>query len=685
MYNSDDDDDNIEELLSPEKNVGKNDSIGVGDMESHKSFKFDKNAVIADLHCPSYTSKTANSDRKQEDTDGTMEFVNPFMTQEGEDDQQVSSDEEEESESEWEKELKDKRDQKVVIQSPEGMGTNQHTVPVADDKKQQHQQLVQPQQQQQQEQQSILASDKPVLTSTNNSVSSDKHTTHTHSFEKHKEPIDELLSQQDLTETTRSLRDNTDEEMHKQLSSPVASEEVSSLPMSPRTLQDKEALKRYQQKENELLSVLEGRRKQLDINKVDEETDDALPTSSRADKDLKNVRKPSVSDLRSVWETQAKPSEEVSDSKLSSLPPLNNKGANKIELEPISSTTASQLERNSPHFLLDTVASGSRGGRTAAYNGVQPTPAHKFDETKMMLSDEESISKSLTSSHSHHSVDDQVEPLEPTAKLTVENEPDINVVHTNLKGQNQQLLTSPLKHIEMSPKGDSKQSELMAQNETQKNLQEMDILVESQGLSDGQLLEQLVTVTDPTNILVFDATSLQQPQTTKPVDRLSSLDDSHSHVQPLQGTTNLTGRTQPYKESASSHSDESSLSTSAPLDFTSGHHNSIIKPSSTDHFGVLSNSLQLQYSQGTPPTGRDAMVNDMQTGRVLRDDDDELINGNVSLSSQHTTTELSTTHDIVSPVPRLSSSLQLRPGASATFGGGVSSSLIGNNIMIINT
>ena len=71
------------------------------------------------------------------------------------------------------------------------------------------------------------------------------------------------------------------------------------------------------------------------------------------------------------------------------------------------------------------------------------------------------------------------------------------------------------------------------------------------------------------------------------------------------------------------------------------------------------------------------MADDMQADRVLRDDNDELISGNVSLSSQHTTTELSTTHDIVSPMPRLSSSLQLRPGASAIFSGGMSSSLLG--------
>ncbi|XP_065909397.1 ankyrin repeat domain-containing protein 36C-like isoform X2 [Dysidea avara] len=689
VYNSDSDDDNIEELLSPEKNVGKNDSsVGVVDMlpvESHEAVKGDKDVAtaITDTYHPSHTSDTANRERKQDDTDGAMEFVNPFVTQEGEDDQQVSSEEEEEeeSESEWEKELKDKRDHKPVVQSPAGVATDQRSVPATDDEKEQQQQQQQPQQQQQQE--SLLVNDEPILTSTSNSISSDKHITHTHSSDKQEELVNELLNQQDLTEATRSLRDNTDGEMHKQLSSPVASEEVPSLPASPTTLQDKEALKRYQQKENELLMVLEGRRKQLDSDKADEATDGALPTSSRADKDLVNVRKPSVSDLRSVWETQAKPSEEVSDSKLPSLPPLHNKGANKVELEPIRSTTASQLQGDSPHFLLNTVDSGLLSGHTTAYNGVQPTPAHKLGETKMTLSDEESISESLTSSHSH-GVDDQIEPLATTAELTVENEADVNLVHVNLEGQKQQLLTSPLKHTEMSLEDDSKQSspKLVAHNEPQtKSLselqQEIGRLVEKQGSSDGQLLEQLVTVTDPTNILVSGTTSFQQPQTTKSVDGLSN---SHVHVQqPLQGTTYLTRHTVTHEKATSSCSDESSLSTSIPLDFTSGHQGSLVKPSSTDHFGVLSSSLQLQYGQGAPLMGREAMLGDMQTDRELRDDNDdndELINGNVSLSSQHTTTELSTTHDIVSPVPRLSSSLQLRPGASATFSGGLANSLL---------
>jgi len=670
MYNSDgdDDDDKIEELLSPEKNMGKNDSVGdMLPLESHEAVKEDKNAttVITDTHCPSHTSEIANGDKQQDDTDGAMEFINPFVTQDGEDDQQISS-EEEESESEWEKELKDKRHHEAVAQSPTDVATDQHTIPVTGDEKQH---------QSQQQHQSILASSEPVLTSTNNSVSSDKYSTHTHSSEKQEEPIDELLNQQDLTEATRSLRDNTDEKMHEKLSSPVASEEVPSLPVSPTTLQDKEALKRYQQKENELLLVLEGRRKQLDSDKAEEATDDALPMGSRADKDFETIRKPSVSDLRSVWETQANPKEEVSDSKLPSLPPLHNKGANKVELEPIRSMTASQLERNSPHFLLDTVDSESQASHTT---GVQPTPAHKLSETKMMLSDEKSISESLTSSHCH-SVDDRVEPL-TTAELIVKDEADVNLARVNLERQEQQLLTSPFKYAEMSSKGDNKS---VAQNEPPKSLsqlqQQIGRLVEKQDSSDSQLLGQLVTVTDPTNILVSETTSYQQPQTTKPVDGSSSLDDSHSHVQPLQATTNLIGNTQPYKKAASSHSDESSLSTSVLLDFTCGHHNSIIKPSSTDHFGVLSNSVRLQYDQGTPPTGRDAMVGDMQTDGVLRDDndDDELINGNISLSSQHTTTELSTTHDIVSPMPHLSSSLQLHPGASATFSGGVSNSLLG--------
>ena len=671
MYNndSDDDDDNIEELLSPEKNMGKNDSVGdMLPLESHEAVKDDKNAttVTTDAHCPSHTSETANGDRQQDDMDGAMEFINPFVTQDGEDDQQISSDEEkeeEESESEWEKELKDKRHHAVTVQSPVVVATDQHTIPVTDDE---HQHQLQ-----QQQQQSILASSEPVLTSANDSVSSDQYSTHTHSSEKQEEPIDGLINQQDITEATRSLREKTDEEMHKQLSSPLASEEVPSLPASPTTLQDKEALKRYQQKENELLLVLEGRRKQLDSDKAEEATDDALPMGSRADKDLETIRKPSVSDLRSVWETQAKPNEEVSDSKLPSLPPLHNKGANKVELEPIRSTTASQLEISSPHFLLNTVDSGSQASHTI---GVQPTPAHKLSETKMMLSDEESISESLTSSHCH-SVDDQVEPL-TTAGLMVEDEADVDLAHVNQEGQEQQSLTSPLKYAEMSSKGDNKQSKSAAQNGLPKSLsqlqQQIGRLVETQGSSDSQLLGQLVTVTDPTNILVSETTSYEQPQTTKPVD--DSSDDSHSHVQPLQGTTNLIGNTQPYEKAALSHSDESSLSTSVPLDFTSGHRNSIIKPSSTDHFGVLS---KLQCDQGTPPTGRDAMVDDMQADRVLRDDNDELISVNVSLSSQHTTTELSTTHDIVSPMPRLSSSLQLRPGASATFSGGVSSSLLG--------
>ena len=365
-------DDNIERLLSPEKNVEKlNESTPVMAGKSlMKTSVNDSKPLQTDYTIPANStdldhrsSPTAGDEysRKYGDSaveDDGVEFVNPLL--DNEDNQETAS---EESESEWEKELKLKRDQKAVDQhssvTPSQQAINQKQAPPVDNEK-----------------------NSPTDNNSGNEIVVTEPSSHAHSDNNEQIPLETSSK-----EATRSLKDKTNtahiqhdriEDVHLLESS---KEQTSSpLPVSPTTLQDMEATKRYKQKQNELLSVLEGRRKQLE----DTAKDKTSPTTSstRVDRELVHIQRPSVNELRSNWESQA------NKASTNIIPPLDDKRSDKGELEPIKRSPRSSSMTDNSHHLLN-----KGNDTTTAIEDLfrQPLPAKESSNSEILFNEEVSL------------------------------------------------------------------------------------------------------------------------------------------------------------------------------------------------------------------------------------------------------------------------------------------------------
>ena len=125
-------DDDIEKLLSPDKNVEEQSTTNKPPMTTsvngdNVNATIPANSTDVGYHSPPPTSNNEHVNNSTVEDDG-VEFINPLLN--NEDDQQSTS---EESESEWEKEIKQKRDQKAADQ-PSSVTLNQQPIPVVNQK-----------------------------------------------------------------------------------------------------------------------------------------------------------------------------------------------------------------------------------------------------------------------------------------------------------------------------------------------------------------------------------------------------------------------------------------------------------------------------------------------------------------------------------------------------------------------
>ena len=555
-------DDDIEKILSPKKNVEKHNKSATSSPpmkttdNNAQAVQTDSIPVNADSqgnttdmdhHSPPPLSR--KNVRKQDDfaiEGDEMEFVNPLLDDKDEDQQATT--EEEESESEWEKELKLKRDQKAVDQpslvTPNHPTTLQKPAPSVDD------------------QQLSPTNDSSISEVLTNEPSSQAHS-------------EQIPLENNNNTVTRSLKDNTSIQHNgigDRYPSPLSSKEASSpLPVSPSTIKDMEATKRYQQKQSELLSVLEGRRKQLENSGKDKVSDNTpVKRSTRIDEELANIKRPSINELRSTWEGQQQDSSDM-------LSPPHNKSTNRAHLEPIKSSPRSLSEIDNSHHLLNkgNVANVATTPEDQA-SFQQPMPTKTSESSETLFSEEEeessnSIPQTLESSTMPDATTQLAVKSLEMEKLTGADE------------QKQQSLTSPLEQPDQSASS-NKPPVMTAAEETgqERQLQqETGELVEGQDNNGGNQ-----HISNPNSDVLA---SYQSDQRTTPTDERI-----------------------------------------------------------TDHNGTEKH-----------PTD---------------DFDDMILNGSISLSSQHTTTDLSMTHNVVSPVPFLSSSLP-RPSTMAGYGRSTSSLL----------
>ena len=514
------------------------------------------NTTDMDYHSPP-TSSSKNV-RKQDDfaVEGNeMEFVNPLLDDK-DDDQQATT---EESESEWEKELKLKRDQKAVDR-PSLVIQNHQTTSVVDQK-------------------SVPSVNDKQLSPTNDSLINEG-LTNEPSSQAHSEQMS-LENNNNNNKATRSLNDNTSIQ-HNGIGdpSPLSSKEVSSpLPVSPSAIKDMEATNRYQQKQNELLLVLEGRRKQLENTGKDKASDNTpVKSSARIDEELAHIKRPSINELRSTWEGQ----QQQTSSDI--LPPLHNKSTNKVELEPIKSSPRSLSEINNSHHLLNKRNDVPNVVTTTEDQVLfqQPMPIKTSGSSEILFSEEEEEEEEEESDSLPQNVNTHVEPPDATSQLAVENL-ELEKL-TEADEQKQQSLISPLEQPDRSFNSNKKQYESPVVTVAEETVQEKQLQQET-----GELVE----------------------------GHDNNADDQY-----------------------------------------------ISNPSSD----VLAS---YQSDQRTTPTDEDH--NGAQK-HPTDDFDDMILNGSISLSSQRTTTDLSTTHNVVSPIPFLSSLLP-RPSTMTGYGRPTSSLL----------
>ena len=564
MYGSgsSDEDDDIEKLLSPEKNAEKHNNgatvmtktpptktSGNDTKTIQANTNIPANSMDTDHHSPPISNNVhAGKHNDYSVKDDVVEFVNPLL--DDKDDQQSTM---EESESEWEKEIKLKRDQKATNQ-PLSTEPNHQTIPVVDQKQ-------------------VLSVDDKQLSPTDNSSVSEV-LTNDPSSEAHSDNKEQAPLEINKNTVTQSLKDDTNIHQDGMDDKQPSSKEASStLPLSPATIKDMEAAKRYEQKQNELLFVLEGRRKQLGKDKSDNVP---VKSSTRVDEELAHIRRPSISELRSTWEGQ----QQVNS------PPLHSKMVNKVELEPIKSSPKSLPEiDNSDHLL-------SKGSDvTTTKDQVlfqQPVQLETSGNSEVLFRKEQKESDVLPQNINTHREHSAV-PSQLVLKSTeLEKQPRV----ANSDEQQHQSLLSPTDQSEQSSSSNKS--------------------VESPSIGTGEVNEQDKQ---------FKTGKLAEDE-----------DDQHKeHV------TNLS---------------------SDILDST-------------------------HCDQRTTPTN-ERITNDNGTEKHPTDDSDDIIlNGSISLSSQHTTTELSTAaHSIVSPIPFLSSSLP-RPSSMASYGR-PASSLLGKSYICVS-
>ena len=568
MYGSDssEGDDNIEKLLSPEKHDKSTTNKPLmktsGDGSKADSVLINAsipaNPMGMEHHSPPATSNqhASNHNDSAIEDDDEVEFVNPLLDDKDEQPTTV-----EESESEWEKELKLKRDQKAVDQRST-VTPNQPTIPVVDEK------------------QTPSVDDKQLSPTDDSSISealTNEPSGHAHS-DNNKE---QLLLENNNNKATRSLKDDTDIQDDKigDKHPPASSKETSStLPLSPNTIKDMEATRRYEQKQNELLLVLEGRRKQVENTRRDTSDRPPAKSSTRVDEELAHIRRPSVDMLRSTWEGQQQ---------VSSLS-LPSKSSKKVELEPLKSSPRSLSEMDNSNDLLnkgndvtDVVATTKD---QALLQQSSPALAKASESNEVLFSEEEN--DALPHNAITHLESSAI--LDATSQLaSLELEKLTGTVNSDK--QKQRSLLSPHDHSEQSFSSNKsveqqyKSSLLAAAEKTEldKQFQQENGQVEGQDNSEG--------------------------------------------VQHEEHVANPTG-------------------------------DMMVTP---------------QSDQGTMPTNERITDENGAQKHPADDSDDMLLNGSISMSSQHTTTDLSATH---SPIPFLSTSLP-RPSTMAGYGRPTSSLL----------
>lgn len=590
VYGSDssEGDDNIEKLLSPEKSVDKhNESTTVTTNKSplktsgNGSKAIQADSLLMNTSIPAHSTDmdhhdppTSSNEHASKHNDSAvggdeMEFVNPLL--DDKDDQQTTVDE---SESEWEKELKLKRDQKAVDQSSSVM-PNQQTVPVVDQK------------------QAPPVDDKQLTPTDNSSVSEvlTEPSSHTH-CDNNKEQIP-LENNNNNNKVTRSLKDDTNiqhDRIRDEHPSPASSKEASStLPVSPSTVKDMEASKRYEQKQNELLLVLEGRRKQLENTRNDKISGNtSVKSSTRVDEELGHISRPSINELRSTWEGQQQVTGSI-------MPPLHNKSTNKVELEPLKSSLRSS-EMDNSHHLLNTGNVTDVVTATIKDQALfqQPVVAKTSGSSEILFSEEqeheeEEESDALPQNANNH-LDSSAMPDVTSQPAVKSSEVEKMTGATNSDEQRQQSLLSPLDQSEQS----------FSSNKSVEKQHKSPVMAGGEETERDKQFQQVIG-------------KLVEGQDNGENDR---------------------------------------------------HEEHVTNPSSDI----------IASDQRTTPTN-ERITNDNGAQKHPTDDSDDMIlNGSISLSSQHTTTDLSTTHNIVSPIPFLSSSLP-RPSTMTGYGRPTSSLL----------
>ena len=558
MYRSDssESDDDIEKLLSPEKNVEKHNKSPT----SNPQMKTDTQAIQDD--CIVVNTNTAGNSTKVErhfpptsndirkhndfvDKGDEMEFVNPFLDDKDDGNDHATT---EESESEWEKELKLKRDRKAADQSSL-VTRNQQTIPAV-------------------EQKQAPSVDVEQLCPTDNN----KALTNDPGGKKHV-----LLAN---NKATRSLNDNANIHQSKignGYPSPLSTKEAASpLPISPSTMKDMQASERYRQKENELLLALEGRRKQLENTKTS--VNPPVKNSTRIDEELAHVKRPSIEELRNTWEGQQQVSSDMS-------PLLHSKSTNKVKLEPMKSSPRSSSEIDNSHQPLNKKNDVANVVVTSSEDQAlfeQSMPAKTSESSEILFSEEEEEEEEETDSLSEN----VNKPSAMADKLAVKSLGLEKLTGTN--EQKQQYLLSSLEHSEqsfVSGKSVEEQSRSPTLAGTEEIAQDRQLQQETGEVVEGQEDEQHIS--NPSSDVL--ASCLSDQRTTPTDEGMTDHDGAHKH----------------------------------PTD----------------------------------------------------NSDDVILNRSISLSSQHTTTDLSTTHNTVSPIPFLTSSL---PWSSALTGyGRPTSSLLG--------
>ena len=550
MYKSDSSeaDDDIEKLLSPEKNVEKHSKSPTSNREMKTDTQaiqgnctlVNTNTVGNSTNMEHHSSPTSKNIRKQHDDfvdkGNEMEFVNALLDDKDDDNDHATT---EESESEWEKELK--QDQKRVNQSSL-VTLNQQAILKVDQK------------------QATSVNDKQLcLTDKNEALTNNP---------PHSDGKDQILLANN--KATRSLNNNTNiqqSELGDEHPSPSSTKEASSpLPISPSTMKDMQATERYQQKENELLLVLEGRRKQLENTKAT--VNPPVKISTRIDEELAHVKRPSIKELRNTWEGQEQVSCDMS-------PLLDYKSTDKVELEPMKSSPRSSLAIDNFHHLLDKKNDAANVVVISSEDQAlfeQSIPAKALESNEVLFSEEEEEEEeendSLPENVNKPSTMADTTSQMPVKRLGLEK-------LTGAVEEKQQSLPSPLENSEKSFSSD-------------KSVEEQ---YKSPALAAAEETEQ--------------DRQLQQ-ETGKVVE---AQEDEQQHIS---------------------------------------------NPSSD----VLAS---YQSDQRTTPT--DEGIADHK--HPMDNSDDMLLNRSISLSSQHTTTDLNTTHNAVSPIPFLASSVSQRNALTA--------------------